>query len=433
MMNKTFVSITLGCKVNAYEVDSLTNELISNGYTYALAGEKVGVALINTCSVTSNADQKSRQQIRKLAKTYPDAILVVMGCYAQINIELANTIPEISIVIGTSNRTKILSYIEEYQRTKTKIIAVNQASRTFKYEELNAPSLTKHARAYLKIQDGCDQFCTFCIIPLTRGKLRSRAPEDVITEAKTLVSKGYKEIVLTGIHTGAYGLDLTTVSFSDLVGMILDACPTLYKLRISSIEENEIDDALLTMMAKDERLARHLHIPLQAGSDDVLRRMNRRYDKKGFLEKINKIREAVGDIAITTDVIVGFPGESEAHFQETVAFIKEVNFSELHVFPYSVRTKTPAATFKDQISPQVKKERVQTLIALSNELKRKYSEKYIGETLSALIETYDENKGVYVGHTSNYLDVYVESKKNITHEVINIKYDIELAEILDSV
>ncbi|MFA7449541.1 MAG: tRNA (N(6)-L-threonylcarbamoyladenosine(37)-C(2))-methylthiotransferase MtaB [Bacilli bacterium] len=432
-MIKTFVSVTLGCKVNAYEVDSLTNELIKNGYTHALNDEAVGIALINTCSVTSSADQKSRQQIRRLAKKYPQAILIVMGCYAQINIELAETIPEISIVIGTSNRRHILKYIEEYQKTKTQIVAVDRASRTFTYEELNAPSLTKHARAYLKIQDGCDQFCTFCIIPLTRGKLRSRDPKDVIKEAKTLVAKGYKEIVLTGIHTGAYGLDLKDISFSDLVKMILDACPTLYKLRISSIEENEIDDALLLMMQQDERLARHLHIPLQAGSDDVLRRMNRRYDTAAFLAKMHKIRAAVGDIALTTDVIVGFPGESEEDFQITYDFIKKVNFSELHVFPYSVRSKTPAASFKDQVSPPTKKARVQTLITLSNELKKAYSEKYVGETLSALIETYDMEKDLYIGHTSNYLDVYVRSERDLTHELVTIEFGIELSKLIDSV
>lgn len=432
-MSKTFVSVTLGCKVNAYEVDSLTNEFKKAGYLPAMPGEKVEVALINTCSVTSSADQKSRQQIRKLAKMYPEAILVVMGCYSQINVELANSIPEIDIVVGTSNRTKILEYIEEFKNTQTQIIAVNPSSRTFTYEELKETSITSHARAYLKIQDGCDQFCTFCIIPLTRGKLRSRDPLEVIKEAKELVAKGYHEIVLTGIHTGAYGLDLKDVSFSDLVKMILDACPTLYKLRISSIEENEIDDELLKLMQKDQRLARHLHIPLQAGNDEVLRRMNRRYNTKAFLEKINKIRDYVGDIAITTDVIVGFPGESDEYFQDTYNFIKAVNFSELHVFPYSLRTKTPAATFKDQVDSLTKKERVRTLIALSEELKNDYRQKHVGQTMSALIETYDEEKGLYVGHTSNYLDVYVKSDDDIKHQVITIKYDVEESIKIDSV
>lgn len=428
-MTKTFISVTLGCKVNAYESDSLAQTLIGVGYTPAGEFDEVGVALINTCSVTSSADQKSRQQIRRLAKRYPHAILVVMGCYSQINKELATTIPEISIVVGTSNRPNILEYIEEFQKTKTQIIAVNDDSRTFKYEELKATSLSEHARAYLKIQDGCDQFCTFCIIPLTRGKLRSRAPEDVINEAKELVRKGYHEIVLTGIHTGAYGLDLTGISFTDIVKMILEACPTLYKLRISSIEENEIDDELLALMAKDERLARHLHIPLQAGSDEILKRMNRRYDRAGFLTKINKIRALIPDIAITTDVIVGFPGETDALFLETVEFIKLVNFSELHVFPYSVRSRTPAATFKNHIDPAVKKARVHVLLELSNTLKTKYATEFIGKTLSTLFESYDATTATYYGHTSNYLDVQVKSREDLRHTVHNVVFNQPFSEI----
>ncbi|MFA5660264.1 MAG: tRNA (N(6)-L-threonylcarbamoyladenosine(37)-C(2))-methylthiotransferase MtaB [Bacilli bacterium] len=426
-MIKTFVSVTLGCKVNAYEADSLTNELIGAGYLPASGDDQVGVALINTCSVTSSADAKSRQQIRKLAKMYPDAILVVMGCYSQINLELATTIPEISIVVGTSNRTKILSYINEYERTKKQIIAVNHESRTFSYEELKATSVTKHARAYLKIQDGCDQFCTFCIIPLTRGKLRSRAPEDVVKEAKALVEKGYKEIVLTGIHTGAYGVDLKDTSFTDIVKLILDACPSLYKLRISSIEENEIDDDLLALMRKDDRLAKHLHIPLQAGSDTILKRMNRHYNTALFLEKVTKIRRIVGDVAITTDVIVGFPGETDALFQETVDFIKKVNFTELHVFPYSVRSRTPAAGFKDQVDAMIKKERVATLIDVSMALKMAYSHQYKGQRLSCLIESREEGTNLYCGHTSNYLDVKVESEVDLTHQVIDVIYEPNLS------
>jgi threonylcarbamoyladenosine tRNA methylthiotransferase MtaB len=426
-MIKTFVSVTLGCKVNAYEADSLTNELIGAGYLPASGDDQVGVALINTCSVTSSADAKSRQQIRKLAKMYPDAILVVMGCYSQINLELATTIPEISIVVGTSNRTKILSYINEYERTKKQIFAVNHESRTFSYEELKATSVTKHARAYLKIQDGCDQFCTFCIIPLTRGKLRSRAPEDVVKEAKALVEKGYKEIVLTGIHTGAYGVDLKDTSFTDIVKLILDACPSLYKLRISSIEENEIDDDLLALMRKDDRLAKHLHIPLQAGSDTILKRMNRHYNTALFLEKVTKIRRIVGDVAITTDVIVGFPGETDALFQETVDFIKKVNFTELHVFPYSVRSRTPAAGFKDQVDAMIKKERVATLIDVSMALKMAYSHQYKGQRLSCLIESREEGTNLYCGHTSNYLDVKVESEVDLTHQVIDVIYEPNLS------
>ncbi len=429
-MKKTFVSVALGCKVNAYESDSIVQELIEDGYFPAQNDEEVGVALINTCSVTSNADQKSRQQIRRLASKYPNAILVVMGCYSQINLELAATIPEINIIIGTSGRKNLTKYIEEFKKNGKQIIAVESESRKFNYEELKATSLTEHARAYLKIQDGCDQFCTFCIIPLTRGRLRSRLASDIIKEAQELVANGYQEIVLTGIHTGAYGRDLENTTFTDVVKQILDSCPTLYKLRISSIEENEIDEDLLALMVKDERLARHLHIPLQAGSNEILKKMNRHYNKENFLAKIKRIREVVGDVAITTDVIVGFPGESDDLFNESRAFIEEVAFSELHVFPYSVRSKTPAATYKDQVAQSDKKARVQSLLSLSKELKSEYASRFIGEQLSVLIESYDEEKDVYFGHTSNYLDVYVKSNHDITRQVVKVKFDVKLSKLL---
>lgn len=425
-MEKTFVTLTLGCKVNAYESDSIAKELIDNGYRYGEEGEKIHVALINTCSVTSSADQKSRQQIRRLANKYPEAILIVMGCYSQINDEIFKTIPEIDIALGTSKRSKILSYIKEFEKDGQKINAVDPKSRAFSYEELKATSSTKHARAYLKIQDGCDQFCTFCIIPLTRGKLRSRAKEDVVNEAIDLVSKGYQEIVLTGIHTGAYGVDLENESFTGLVKAILEACPTLYKLRISSIEGNQIDDELLSLMNNDERLARHLHIPLQAGSDEILKKMNRKYNKAEYLKIIQKVREVVADIAFTTDVIVGFPGESDELFNETKAFIAEVNFSELHVFPYSMRSRTPAATFPHHVDPAIKKARVHELIAQSKQQNDLYCQKFVGTKVSVLIEHYDEVSKTYKGHTSNYLPVSISSKEVLTHKVIDVIYDTEV-------
>ncbi|OQC09558.1 MAG: Threonylcarbamoyladenosine tRNA methylthiotransferase MtaB [Tenericutes bacterium ADurb.Bin087] len=424
---KTFVSVALGCKVNAYEVFCIDETLKEKGYIQAQEDDKVDVAIINTCSVTSNADQKSRQHIRKLAKNYPDAVLVVMGCYAQINKDLMNTIPEIDILVGTSNRNKIVDYIEEFTKHRQKIIAIDEEPRKFKYEELGATGVTPQARAYLKIQDGCDAFCTYCIIPLARGIMRSRDPRDIVNEAKDLVRRGYQEIVLTGIHTGAYGKDLGNINFSDIVEMILAACPTLYKLRVSSIEANEIDDRFLDLMLKDKRIARHLHIPLQSGSDELLRRMNRKYTSSEFMRKIESIRQKVPDIALTTDVIVGFPGESETLFNETCAFIKKANFTQLHVFPYSARTRTPAASFKDQVQGPLKKARVHKLLTLSADLYRNYATKFMGQKLQVLIETYDNNEAMYVGHTTNYLEVRVKSNKDIRHEVINVIFDLRVS------
>lgn len=434
MAHKTYVTLSLGCKVNSYEIDSLKTALEKEGYMPALASDTVDVALINTCSVTSNADRKSRQQIRRLAKKFPEATLVVMGCYSQINIELAATIPEINIMLGTSKRNNIIKHLKTFSETKTQIVDIDHDSRSFAYEELEEVSLTAHKRAYLKIQDGCDQFCTFCIIPLTRGKLRSRNEEEIISEAKLLVNKGYKEIVLTGIHTGAYGVDLKTTNLTKLVKQILQAVPELYKLRISSIEANQVTDELLEIIETDERLAKHLHIPLQAGSDEILRKMNRKYSTAEFLMMINKIREKSPGIAITTDVIVGFPGETDELFDKTVTFIKEVGFSELHVFPYSLRTRTPAATFKEHVEPNVKKERVRVLLSLSDELNLQYSKNFIGEKVKVLIETYDAESEIYKGHTTNYLEVLVKSEKNIENEIINATYKgRDNISILDSV
>lgn len=423
MLDQTFKIVTLGCKVNSYEADAVAESLKAKGYRPANEGDKVDVALINTCSVTSTSDQKSRQQIRRLAKHHPEATLVVMGCYSQINQNLAMEIPEIDVVVGTSNRHKIIDLVEEHQKSGKQIIDIEADTRSFKYEELKYTSVTEHARAYLKIQDGCDNFCTFCIIPLTRGRLRSRDHDEVIKEAVDLVSRGYKEIVLTGIHTGGYGRDLKNYTFTSLVKDILKACPTLHRLRISSIEENEITDELLYLIRDDERMARHLHIPLQAGSDEILARMNRHYDTAKFVEKIDRIREIIPDIALTTDVIVGFPGETDDLFKKTIETIKRVNFAELHVFPYSVRTRTPSARMKDHVDPEIKKNRVKELLELSKVLEHQYYHTFEGKEVEVLIENYHVEEDIYIGHTSNYLLVKTKSTEDITHKIVKVAFN----------
>ncbi len=422
-MSKTYKIVTLGCKVNAYEADAIAENFNQLGYRRASDDETCDIALVNTCSVTSTSDQKSRQQIRKLIKHHPEATIVVMGCYSQINQNLASEIPEIDVVVGTSNRHKIVDLVEKHRLTGQQIVEVEKDSRSFNYEELKYTSVTSHARAYLKIQDGCDNFCTFCIIPQTRGRLRSRQPLEVIKEAQDLVAKGYQEIVLTGIHTGGYGRDLENYSFTELVKDILKSCANLHTLRISSIEENELSLELLHLIRDDKRMAHHLHIPLQAGSDQILKAMNRHYDKAKFIEKIDKIRSLIPTIAITTDIIVGFPGESDQLFAETIATIKRINFSEMHVFPYSVRTRTPAARMKEQIDPAIKKQRVHQLIELSNRLKHEYYHQFDGEVIEVLIETFDATEGVYLGHSSNYLLVRVASNINIVHKLVKVVFN----------
>ncbi len=409
--------ISLGCKVNSYECSALASSFKRRGFVECQEND-ADVVVINTCSVTATADQKSRQHIRKMMKLYPDAICVVMGCYSQGNAKYIAEEIKPQIIIGTSHRNEIIDLIEEYQKSHRQIIKVDANTRTYKYEELGVTSFCENIRAYLKIQDGCDNFCSYCLIPLRRGKMRSRNKEEVIEEATYLVSQGYPEIVLTGIHVGGYGQDLENTSFSDLVEELCHI-PNMQGIRISSIEESEIDDKLIELIKNENVLAKHLHIPIQSGSKTVLERMNRKYNPEQFLSKIQKIKEASPDIALSTDVIVGFPGETEEEFQETVNFIKQCGFHMLHVFPFSARENTKAYYMENQISPQIKAERVKTLLELSKELWDNYTTKFVGKEVEVLIEKFD---GQYnIGHTTNYIDVKILDKNEKVGKKIVIK------------
>ena len=400
--------ISLGCKVNSYECSALASLFQREGYEEA-QNKDADVVVINTCSVTSTADQKSRQHIRKMMKEYPNAICVVMGCYSQGNADyVANEIKP-QIVIGTSHRHEIVDLIKDYQRNGKQIVKVEPNTRVFKYEEMGITSFSENVRAYLKIQDGCDNFCSYCLIPLRRGKMRSRSKKEVIEEARQLVEKGYLEIVLTGIHVGGYGQDLEDTSFSDLVESLCHI-KGIHGLRISSIEESEIDDKLIDLIKNEKVLANHLHIPIQSGSKTVLERMNRKYNPTQFIDKINKIKNASFDIALSTDVIVGFPGESEEEFNETVNFIKECGFHMLHVFPFSAREGTKAFYMKDQISPEIKDRRKKVLLDLSKELWEEYVSRFINKEVSVLVERYID--GYNIGHTSNYIEVKYKDNVN---------------------
>ena len=401
---KSFTYISLGCKVNSYESNALADLLKKEGYIHD--DSNPDIAFINTCSVTATADQKSRQQIRKLKNKYPNAIIVVMGCYSQWQHEFIKKEIKPSIIVGTSNRSHILELIKEYEMNHQIIDESESNPRIFKYEELGVTNYSEQARAYLKIEDGCDNFCSYCLIPYIRGKARSREPQYVLDEANELVKNGYKEIVLTGIHIGGYGKDLVNYNFSKLVKEILDI-KDLYSLRISSIEESEIDDELINLINTRNNLAKHFHIPLQSGSDTVLKRMNRKYNKAQFLAKLKAIKKACPDVAFTTDVIVGFPGESEEEFKETYEFIKECEFDMLHVFPFSSREGTLASKMDNQIDPKIKKERVAKLIELSNSLWDRYTDRFINKEVEVLIEQYDNKLKLNTGHTSNYLEVKI--------------------------
>ena len=414
---KTFTVYNLGCKVNAYELSALSSLLIKEGFKED--DKNPEVVLINTCSVTATADQKSRQHIRKMQKLFPNAVIAVMGCYAQGNHKFIEEEIKPTILLGTSHRRDVIELIKKAIRGGGNYKIIEENTRNFEYEELGITSYTENVRAFLKIQDGCNNFCTYCIVPYRRGKMRSRKKENVIEEAKYLVSKGYQEIVLSGIHVGGYGQDLGDISFSDIVEMLLNI-EGLKSLRISSIEESEIDDKLIELITSRDNLAKHLHIPLQSGANHVLKLMNRKYTREQFIEKIKRIKSLVPDVMISSDVIVGFPQETKEDFKDTYDLCKEC-FDMLHVFPYSLRPGTVAARMDGQISPEKKKERSKALLDLSNELYQNFAKRFIDKEVTVLVEKYDKEKQVNIGHTSNYISVEIPDKESKVGEYITEK------------
>src|SRR5574344_674676 len=373
-----FYLFSLGCKVNSYELDALRNAFESRGDQEAKAPEKADVIVINTCSVTSTADQKSRQHIRKMRRKAPASVLAVMGCYSELHAQETLAMGA-DIVLGTSKRHELLEDIALFQKNHEPIIDVKKEVRHEHYEEMGQMALADNARAYLKIQDGCDNFCSYCLIPTLRGNSRSREKDDTLREAKRLAENGYKEIVIAGIHIGGYGKDLGDGSYrlGHLLKDMLDVAPELARLRISSIEESEIDSAMLDLLKNYPQVVDHLHIPLQSGSSSVLKRMKRKYDTSAFLKTLSAIRSIRPNIAITTDIIVGFPEESDEEWQETLAFARAAEFAEIHVFPFSPRSGTYAATLPDTPAP-IKEARVQELLALSKSLRLAYESRFLG-------------------------------------------------------
>lgn len=415
---------TLGCKVNHYETEAIWQLFKENSYERVDFEKSADVYVINTCTVTNTGDKKSRQVIRRAVRKNPDAVICVTGCYAQTSPAEIMAIPGVDIVVGTQDRVKMLEYIEQYKQERQPINAVGNIMKTRVYEELDVPAFTDRTRASLKIQEGCNNFCTFCIIPWARGLMRSRDPKEVIRQAQQLVDAGYKEIVLTGIHTGGYGEDMKDYNLSQLLRDLEEQVVGLKRLRISSIEASQITDEIIEVLDQSKVIVRHLHIPIQSGSNTVLKRMRRKYTMEFFADRLNRLKEALPGLAITSDVIVGFPGETEEEFMETYNFIKEHRFSELHVFPYSKRTGTPAARMDDQIDEEVKNERVHRLIELSNQLAKEYASQFEGEVLEVIPEElYKENpeSGLYVGYTDNYLKVKFEAKEDMVGKLVKVK------------
>ncbi|GAQ19323.1 threonylcarbamoyladenosine tRNA methylthiotransferase MtaB [Oceanobacillus picturae] len=415
---------TLGCKVNHYETEGIWRMFMDNGYERVDFDHDSDVYVINTCTVTNTGDKKSRQIIRRAIRRNPEAIVCVTGCYAQTSPGEIMEIPGVDVVVGTQDRKNMIKYIEEHKETREPINGVTNIMKNRVFEEMDVPEFTDRTRASLKIQEGCNNFCTFCIIPWSRGLLRSRDPESVIKQAQNLVDAGYKEIVLTGIHTAGYGEDRKDYNFAMLLKDLETKVEGLKRIRISSIEASQITDEVIEVLDQSEKIVRHLHIPLQSGSDTVLARMRRKYSSDFYKEKVMKIRKALPGLAITSDVIVGFPGETDEEFQETYAFIKEIGYSELHVFPFSRRTGTPAARMDNQVEEDVKNERVHKLIELSDQLAKEYASEYEDEVLEVIPEerVHDENNPeMLVGYTDNYLKVRFEGTHDMIGKLVRVK------------
>lgn len=417
---------SLGCKVNLYESEYITDQFQKAGYEIVPFQEIADVYIINTCSVTNTSDVKSRKVIHQAIRRNPDACIVAIGCFIEANHDYHED--GVDILLGNANKSKVLEYVERYWQTKQKanyfVTPIPE-----KFDDMTMSTFLGRTRAFIKIQDGCENFCSYCIIPYVRGKCRSKNFQTALEEIQNYVQHGYKEVVLTGIHTGNYGVDLGT-DFAALLREIVKI-NGLVRLRISSIEITELTDEVLQIIRDNDVIVDHLHIPLQAGSDKILRLMNRKYDLAYFKQKMEQIREIRPDISLTTDIIVGFPSETEEDFQDTLSFVREVQFSKVHVFPYSRRSGTVAADMAEQVPGDVKKDRVRRLLALSKELETEYMKKFIGKTLPVLMEV---NRTDYsLGHTSNYLLVKVpgeyQSEDLVDVTITDVSYPYCLGEV----
>ncbi|MUV39590.1 tRNA (N(6)-L-threonylcarbamoyladenosine(37)-C(2))-methylthiotransferase [Lentibacillus sp. JNUCC-1] len=415
---------TLGCKVNHYETEGIWNMFKANGYERVDFEKQADIYVINTCTVTNTGDKKSRQVIRRAVRKNPESVVCVTGCYAQTSPGEIMEIPGVDVVVGTQNRKEMIGYIEEHMKTRQPINGVANIMKNRTFEEMDVPAFTDRTRASLKIQEGCNNFCTFCIIPWSRGLLRSRDPENVLKQARQLVEAGYKEIVLTGIHTAGYGEDMKDYNFANLLYDLEHKVEGLKRIRISSIEASQITDEVIDILDQSKKIVRHLHIPLQAGSDSVLKRMRRKYSTAYYREKIEKIRQALPDLAITSDVIVGFPGETDKEFNETYQFIEDLGYAELHVFPFSRRTGTPAARMDNQVDNDTKNDRVHQMITLSEKLAMQYAKQFENELLEVIPEEHSEDPdepNMLIGYTDNYLKVKFEGTPDMIGQIVRIK------------
>ena len=418
----------LGCKVNAYETEAMQEMLEKAGYEIVPFKEGADIYIINTCTVTNIADRKSRQMLHRARKMNPGAIVVAAGCYVQAQAEKQEVDPCIDIVLGNNRKKDLIAVLEEYEKNKeadTCLEEVEDISRTREYETLSLTRPGDHTRAYIKVQDGCNQFCTYCIIPYARGRVRSRAVEDVIREVRSLAENGYREVVLTGIHLSSYGIDFDGERHLLELIRAVHEVEGISRIRLGSLEPGIITEEFAESISSLPKMCPHFHLSLQSGCDDTLRRMNRRYTSAEYYEKCQILRKYFDHPALTTDVIVGFPGETEEEFRQSMEFVDKVNFYETHIFKYSRRAGTKAADMDGQVSEQIKTRRSARMIAMGEQKRRAYEEGFIGKEVEVLVEEPAEIDGkvMQVGHTKEYIKIALDRKENLKNCVVKVQID----------
>ena len=437
----------LGCKVNSYEIDVMQQKLSDRGYEIVPFDQTADIYIVNTCTVTNIADRKSRQMLHRAKQKNPQAVVVAVGCYVQPGKEQLALDESVDLAIGNNRKSEIVEILEQYlaENSDKYSASITDIDHTYEYEEMQLTRTAEHTRAYIKIQDGCNQFCSYCAIPLARGRVRSRRPENVLAEVRGIVAKGYREIVLTGIHLSSYGIDFDEEAWkqgncvtmtrgdlpaysgkSKLIDLVeqLQQIEGLERIRLGSLEPRVVTRENAFRLAALSKICPHFHLSLQSGCDATLRRMNRHYTAQEYLDSVNYLREAFRDPAITTDVIVGFPGETEEEFAQTKAFLEEVQFYELHVFKYSKRAGTAAAGMKNQVPEQIKTERSNELLALDKEISRSFRERHLGQEAEVLFEEEMELEGstYQVGHTRDYIKVAVPAgEENLSGKIQTVR------------
>ena len=424
-MQKVVKFITLGCKVNQYETNAMAQKFLEKGYKVIEEEkeqneEKPDICIINTCTVTNMSDRKSRQMLRREKENNKNVIVVAVGCYAQVAKNELNKIPEIDLVLGNNEKVDIVKYVEDYINENENNIEIEDVMQSRLFSDFGDITFTEKTRAVVKIQDGCDRFCSYCIIPYARGRVRSRKPESIISEITKIAEKDIKEVVITGIHIASYGKDFKEeYKLIDLLEEI-NKIDGIERIRLGSIEPLLITDEFVERLKKLDKICHHFHLSLQSGCDETLKRMNRRYTTEQFKEIVKRLRNAYNDVNLTTDIIVGFPGETEEEFEKTYKFLDEIKFYKMHIFKYSQRKGTKAAVMQNQIPGDIKELRSRRLIELSNKNEFEINQKYIGKKVEVLFE--EEKEGVFKGHTANYILVYYnDEKENLSNKIQEVE------------